>query len=466
MNPKDPEIVVVGAGPAGCFFALEAAQRGAHVTIIEKKNRTNLGHKRPDDVERSVFQRLGMDIPAVTEWSHSPSNTVAIPPDLSGRRDLGSADVIPLAMDRFITRLVAKAQSQGVKLIDSATVQALTFIDGTADSLVYERAGQHYTIMAPLYVDASGMSGVLRKQPGFLGQHHDGMTNHDICTAYRGKIFPPAAKLEEYANRHQYRDRINYSLLASRGSYSVENIMVNMAENWLDILIGFKKSWGGTARQEVQAYLDREGFVGEKIIGAGGFIPIRQSLDVLVNDHLMIIGNAACQVISAIGSGVASSMLAAQLAAKTAVHALRIGKTDRATLWSYNCEYQRGRGALMAYFYGSQLATEAVLPHDAAWLIMSGMVTPSDFQNINNAQLINPFSGLLSRLFAFSQRPMFCIQFLKHAGLANKLMKIYQQYPAQPHPRKLGQWQTKRDALLTQFHRPDQALRGGHPTRA
>ncbi|MFC1848714.1 hypothetical protein ACFL27_00775 [candidate division CSSED10-310 bacterium] len=445
------DVAVVGAGPAGCFFSGEAAKLGLKVVLMEKKKRAAFGHPWTDDVERAVFAQVGLPVPPTSEWDHPPAPSIALSATGSQRKYLGSADVIPLAMVPFIQRLASEAQQAGVNIIDDALVSNLQFKNHKLEKLSYYRAGQKHALSAKIFIDASGINGILRKQSGFDGRLGDELSDHDICSAFRGTIYPEQQILLDFAARHKYEGHINYALLASRGSYSVQNLLLDLDQGSLDILIGFKKSFGRLAGQEVQQFLTEAGLEKYKIHGGGGFIPIRQSLDQLVDHNFMIIGDAACQVLAAHGSGVASALIAAKMAAATAARVLEKGEADLHSLWPYNCEYQRGRGALMAYFRGSQILTESLRPEDAAWLIGSGLVTTSDFENINSGQPINPVAGLPSRIAAIIRRPKFCLDVLKRGVLANTLMAHYRTYPLQPDKQALKNWQLKRDSLCARI---------------
>lgn len=445
------DVVVVGGGPAGCFFAGKVAAAGLEVALIEKKKRAQFGHSWCDDIERGVFEQVGMKLPPPEEWDHQPAPMVGIAPDGSFRRKLGSGDVIPVAMRPFVGRLADEAERAGAEVLDSATAGELEFGRQGPHTLSFKRNGKEHKVKAGIFVDASGINGVLRNQSGFEGRHADGMTDADICTAYRGVIRPDLSALKEFAARHNFEDKVNYGVLARYGAFSVEQILLDLDEGTLDLLIGFKKSHGGTAKKEVDRFLEQEGFAGEKIEGGGGNIPIRQQLDTLVDHRFMIIGDAGCQVISMHGSGVASSLIAAKSAAETAVAALAKGKTGRGDLWDYNMEYQRGRGSAMAYFFASEQVTESLLPGDVAWLMGSGMMSKSDFENAVIAKPINPLSGLPSRLLAIARRPAFCADFLRKAAVANSVMAHYKKYPSVADETALQRWQQKRDSLFCTF---------------
>jgi digeranylgeranylglycerophospholipid reductase len=447
------DVVVVGGGPAGCFFAGRVAEAGVKVALIEKKKREQFGHGWCDDVERGVFAEVGMDIPPQEEWDHQPAPMVAIAPDGSFRRKLGSGDVIPVAMRPFVKRLADEAEQAGVDIIDAATAGDLEFGRQGPHTLSIKRNGKEYQVKAGLFVDASGINGVLRSQQGFEGRHDDKMTDADICTAYRGVIRPDPHSLREFAARHDYESNINYGVVAHRGSFSVEQILIDLDAGTLDVLFGFKKSYGSSAKKELDRYLEQEGFAGEKIEGGGGNIPIRQQLDTLVDHRFMIVGDAACQVISAHGSGVASSLIAAKSAAENAITALGKGKTSRSDLWDYNMEFQRGRGAMMAYYFASEQIIESFLPGDVAWLMGSGMVSKSDFENAVIAKRINPLSGLPSRLFAFAKRPAFCAEFVHKVAVTASVLAHYKKYPSVSDVTALQRWQEKRDNLFCTFRK-------------
>ena len=106
---------------------------------------------------------------------------------------------------------------------------------------------------------------------------------------------------------------------------------------------------------------------------------MRRSLDVLVDDGLLLAGDAACMVLPAHGSGVASALLAGDLAARTVARCLKQGEADRQSLWEYGMTYQRGRGALMAYFDFVRLLSQRLDEAEMEKLVGYAM-TPLDLE--------------------------------------------------------------------------------------
>ena len=66
------DLVVVGAGCAGCVAARRTAERGFKVLLLDRSPRAELGHPWVNGVERTVFGRLGIAAPSGEETMPSP----------------------------------------------------------------------------------------------------------------------------------------------------------------------------------------------------------------------------------------------------------------------------------------------------------------------------------------------------------------------------------------------------------
>ena len=82
--------------------------------------------------------------------------------------------------------------------------------------------------------------------------------------------------------------------------------------------------------------------IGPRVFGGSGAIPLRRTHDRLAGDRVALLGDAACQVFPAHGSGVAAGLLAARLLADTLAAGGPIG--DYAVAW------QRRHGGVSAFF--------------------------------------------------------------------------------------------------------------------
>jgi len=82
-----------------------------------------------------------------------------------------------------------------------------------------------------------------------------------------------------------------------------------------------------------------------------GGVPVAPPLPRLVTGGLMLVGDAAHQGDPLAGGGIASAMIAGQLAAEVAAQAIAAGDTSAGALALYEERWMAGRGRKMARNY-------------------------------------------------------------------------------------------------------------------
>jgi len=432
------DLIVVGAGSAGCMAAERAARRGLRVLLLERRQRAEVGHPWVDDVEESVFARLRMAPPNEEEAWPPPSRYRALSPGGKAIEKNG-LPLVGLRMDRFVPRLLDQAEKAGVELRCGVSVEGPLLDGGMVRGVV--AGGEE--LPASLVLDASGLAGAVRR-----GLPEDSPVQREIeeeclVTAWREHRAIPAEEVKDLLKRLELPPGVGTARLGWRGGYSVLSLYYEPRERILDILVGFKLTGAGeTAGAFVERFLRERGVGGQRIYGGGGFIPVRRSLDVLVDHGVMLAGDAACMVLPAHGSGVASALEAGDLAARTAAECLERGDTSREALWGYCASWQRGRGALMAYFDFIRLLSETLDERGMDRLIGYAM-TPLDLEVGMAARTLPLRPGDLLRRLKGLRHPLFLARFAALARNSMILKKVYERYPLRWDTRELELWRAE-----------------------
>ena len=163
MSQKfDREVIVIGGGPAGSTVARYAAEGGADVLVIDRRDPIGTplqcGELVPTNDE---MRRLCPDVPDMDDLFQTPDAAISrhsktmhlVPP--SGKPLKYAFDGYVLnrvAHDEFLVELAKKAGADF--LIDSR-------VDKVVDNTVFLRNGEQYT--ARVIVDAGGHNGPLRR---------------------------------------------------------------------------------------------------------------------------------------------------------------------------------------------------------------------------------------------------------------------------------------------------------------
>ncbi|MHB8895994.1 MAG: NAD(P)/FAD-dependent oxidoreductase, partial [Candidatus Geothermincolia bacterium] len=263
----------------------------------------------------------------------------------------------------------------------------------------------------------------------------------DIVLARREtrRIDPAGARVA--MTRNSMWDGIRYDRVGSQGVYSVETFFLDLEKGFVDILIGVKPGSGPTPEERFEAIVAERPYIGEKVFGDGGPIPISRPLDTFVADGLLCIGDSACQVIPAHGSGTASAIIAGDIAARVVMRAIEAGRFDRASLWPYCHAFQSSRGALLAYYDVMRRHTAGLKVADVDLMIGKGMIGAKEV-----------YSGLVPEVPRFTAMdllgklrsgpvPLSLLAGLGRTGLlAVRTLRHYQAYPPLDIPGALDRW--------------------------
>ncbi|MDD3717764.1 MAG: NAD(P)/FAD-dependent oxidoreductase [Actinomycetota bacterium] len=434
------DLVVVGAGCAGCVAAERTAGRGFKVLLLDRQSPDGLGHTWVNGVERTVFGRLGIAMPSGEETMPSPLSSRLLGP--AGKRyvETTSAPTIEVRMSVFVRRLLAGAVAAGAELRGETTVER-ALVEKDRVSGVVTASGEE--IPARAVVDASGWEAVLRHGLPESSPVPREMDEGYMVTAWREQRRLPPDEAADVPRLLGIPPGVSVSRVGWRGGYSVLMLHWDPRESELDILVGFNREEAEESAGEfVARFLAEKGIGGERVYGGGGLIPVRRSLDVLVDHGLLLTGDSACMVIPAHGSGVASSLIAGDLAARTLARCLEEGDTGRENLWEYAAAYQRGRGALMAYFDVTRGLTDNFDREDMDKLV-GYVMTPGDVEAGLKAEPLGiDLTDALRRLRSL-RHPLFTARFAWLASAAIALKKIYEDYPERYDPASLEQWRSR-----------------------
>lgn len=306
------DVVVIGAGPAGCRAAEILARAGCRVGVFEEHARVGLPVQCAGLVSRRVLELSSYrdsDYPPLKGATlHSPSRW-----SLTVRSD--AAYAFPIDRAAFDLHMSEKAESAGAELFLERKVKGFTREGGS----VGIRMADGESVRAKVLIASDGARSLTAKSLGLLPREKVWMAAADVTLG-------PGSEAEE-------------------GKAEIF-LGKSFAPGWFAWLFplggGFARIGTGACDGTLPGrclaeFLGRfpEYFSGCEITrGTGGAVPIGPPSR-WYDDAVMLLGDAAAQVKPISGGGLYLGLQAAAAAAETALEAFDVGDFGRKTLSRY-----------------------------------------------------------------------------------------------------------------------------------
>jgi geranylgeranyl reductase family protein len=340
------DVAIVGAGPGGATCAWYLAQAGVRVALLDRHifprdkicgdaicSRAQLHLSRMGALQQIMDNDEGH--PAAIGGMVSPGGVIAIGNSVG---HIGSSPVIAIRRIHLDHRIVQAAQAAGAQLIERFDVAEATL--DRAAGLWTIRSSNGSTLQARALVAADGANARLARR---LGVVKDGPAA--ICSrayiesdtsafAFDGVAFYRRDLLPGYcAVFRESRGQLNFCLYIIPGGECGVQDLRRMHEHVL--------------RED--AFVSRA--VGPRaVIGAMKGAPLRLGgVARSVDDHLIVLGDAAGQIDPLTGEGIQYAMDAAEIAADTLIACLANGDLGARRLQRYHDAWHRAFGADFAW---------------------------------------------------------------------------------------------------------------------
>ena len=339
-----PDVLVIGAGPAGLFAAWRMLQEGLSVLVLEARPRPSFGQRWCVDVEERYFTDGLLPAPGAgveLEEGYAPG-LLARPPSGGQRRHSPHRFPIrTLRLWRLQEDMVQRVESLGGEVRFGERVVSLDR-DGGGAALASTRKDAH--VRARALVIAAGTRPVdsrsLEKVFGLVGDldpmefihaHHDIREIDSLAFTTQPGEFAKVGTV------------LRFGPGGERG-FSMEKLACHPEEGRLLCLGATFPQDGQLHPREILAGVPaRVPFAGEALMSMGQPIPLRRSLPALAGHGVALVGDAASQVMPLSGSGTGLSALAATLLAPAMRRYLKSGKIS--DLWEYSRSWHGTVGA-------------------------------------------------------------------------------------------------------------------------
>ena len=324
-KPKTTDTIVVGAGPAGSYAALQLAKSGVPVTVYEEhpqigvpthcaghislKSLRKLGfYPLPNDIEENTFSAANFYSPQGTKFSLKLSNPVTV----------------ALNRTKFDQYLAKQAQKAGAHFKLASRVESLLITNGTVEGVkVKQPDGSKTQVNSRIVLDAEGVSSRLLRQTGLTPLNPKGL------------VYAVEAEVEDVQNLDINAVEVYFGKSYAPGFYGWiiprrdGTAKVGLAANYGDpreYLKRLMKKHPVGSTQLGKAKINR---ISYHAITLSGPIPKTYT------DGFLAVGDCASQVKPTTGGGVIFALTCAKNATEVASQALKQNDTSANTLQAY-----------------------------------------------------------------------------------------------------------------------------------
>lgn len=319
------DVVVVGAGPAGSMAARSAAEGGARVVIVEE-------HSVPG---KPVYCAEGLSINGIQDGGLEPT------PDIISQRiscarvfapsgknvELTSEEWSGYVLDRevFDRSLADNAVKAGATLFTDTLCTGVILEKGKVIGVKAEKEGKRVEIKSELVIGADGHWSIVRRSAGLARYFNDYVS----CAQYQlGELDLEEPSVNEFWLGRKY----------APGGYAW---VFPKSSNLANVGLGVRRIHEKPAIDYLNDFVENDPrFRDAKIIKKnGGICPVSGTLDKIVENGLMLVGDAAGQLIPMTGAGIHSGIEAGKIAGRVAAQAVKEHNVSAERLNEYHKEF-------------------------------------------------------------------------------------------------------------------------------
>ncbi|WP_280536146.1 geranylgeranyl reductase family protein [Halopenitus sp. POP-27] len=447
MTTHEYDVVVAGAGTAGCYAATTIADAGLDVAIVERKDETEAGHIAcgdalkgadafPEAIPKSriepAFTNTGVDHGRFEIPQEDTVLEIPVPGELAviDRWDYGR-------------RLIEAAADAGVEFHYETVIGDVTQDEtGRVTGLRGKRRGDAIDFAADVVIDGAGSLSLLQDKADFSGTTFDTNVRYSqFCSAYReivevpepvewddALVFKPTKRAAGYL---WYFPRTDTEINAGLG--------FQMNEEPMQLIESLKRD-----------LRDRPEFAGATVTDKlGAALPTRRPYDSAIAPGYMAVGDAAGHVNPTTGGGIAGAAYAGKYAGEQAVEAIGDGDVSEDALWRYNERVMDHFGGRYAGLDVYNILSTAVDIDD-----LMGLLAALPGENLAEAL----YEGSTSMSFGLKLK---CAiksfgywgtiwNFYETKQLADELLDHYGAYPSSPD--RMAAWTDSRDEILDRIY--------------
>ncbi|MFX1389186.1 MAG: geranylgeranyl reductase family protein [Promethearchaeota archaeon] len=382
---KSFDVVVIGAGTGGTTAARFAAKNGLNVCLIDRKPREKIGDKICGDaVGNEIFDILKINHPKDEELSCHIKGAKLYSPNLKKCINLIDPKQAGYIVNRleFGQRLLNEALDAGItQFLDNTMVIDLVYKNKTINGVQLKlENGERVVLNTNIVIDASGFYSPLRKKIKSSLIEKE-IAKEDSILCYREIVKFPSKDQE--INDPEYITIILDQEKAPGGYiwYFPKN------EACINIGVGTFMDYGGKVKDLYNEYVFHEFINTSKydiVSSGGGVVPVRRPLWSCVDNGILFVGDAACQVNPLHGGGIDPSMRGGFYAANSAITAIENNSYSVNELWDYNYHVMTSFGAEFASLDLLRIVLQSLSNQDLNFGLERDLLTGEEILEISS----------------------------------------------------------------------------------
>jgi len=423
------DVLIVGAGTAGCMAAKAVAERGLNICIMEMKPKERIGEKVcADAIGKHHFERLGLALPKGEELKTRVRGVRVFSPNMAVSYFVPGEGFI-VNRKLFGQRLLRDALDAGAELADRTKALRPIVKDGFVVGVEAKdlRSGGKAEFYAKVTVDASGFLAVLRSQLPPEAGLPTKIDPRDYCVGYR-EIRALKGELDE--------PDVCYIYLSNRMAPGGYTWVFPAGEGKANVGLGVQAVEGHPNPKELlyRGVLSWPLFEGSEVLDAGGwFIPTRRPLETMVWNGLIVVGDAACQANPLHGGGIGQSLLGGSLAGEVASNALEAGDVSLRGLWAYNVNFMHLMGARNAELDVFRVFLQKLRDDEIDYGMRKKLITEQELLLVSEGYELSLSAGEKAvRALKALGRPGFLRRLYRTLKLMKAVREHYRAYPEEP----------------------------------